>query len=147
MCVFRQGHLHLCGFGLRVNRDICRACWGDTLPPPHKLHFMELYYKDLISEEASLEKLVDDLMLTVQGADEFVTSAGSSLDPARKQELLSRLERLKQTCFQLRTQAMATARATDKMLRRFPYSSIGLAFVAGILIGAVVRRPCRDKNS
>jgi len=31
---------------------------------------MELYYKDLISEDASLEKLVDDLMLVVQGAND-----------------------------------------------------------------------------
>ena len=108
---------------------------------------MELYYKDLISEEASLEKLVDDLMLTVQGADEFVAAAGPGLDSARKQELLSRLERLKQTCLQMRNQAMATARATDKMLRRFPYSSLGLAFAAGVIVGALVRRPSREKTS
>jgi len=99
---------------------------------------MELYYKDLISEEASLEKLVDDLMLAVQGADEFVAAAGAQLDPARKQELLSRLERVKQTCLHLRNQALHTARATDKMLRRFPYSSIGLAFLAGLVLGLAV---------
>jgi ElaB/YqjD/DUF883 family membrane-anchored ribosome-binding protein len=107
---------------------------------------MELYYKDLISEEASLEKLVDELMMTVQGADDFVAASGARLDPQRKQELLTRLERLKLSCVQMRNQAVATARATDKMLRQFPYSSIGFAFLAGVLTGVLVQRPTRSKT-
>ena len=37
---------------------------------------MELYYRDLISKDASLEKLVDNLMLVVQGAEEFAEATG-----------------------------------------------------------------------
>lgn len=99
---------------------------------------MELYYKDLISEEASLEELVDELMLAVQGADEL--GASSALDPRRKQEILSRLERIKHSYLQMRNQAFATARATDKMLRQSPYSSVGTAFVIGLIVGLLVRR-------
>ncbi len=101
---------------------------------------MELYYKDLISKEASLETLVDDLMLAVQGADQLVAAAGSALDPQQRQEILTRLERLKQTCAQMRNQAVATARATDKMVRQFPYSALGLAFAAGVLTAALFLR-------
>ena len=101
---------------------------------------MELYYKDLISEEASLEKLVDDLMLEVQGANELTGPDGSILDPRRKHEILSRLERLKQSCLRMRDHATATARATDKMLRDFPYASVGLAFGVGVLTGLLLHR-------
>ena len=50
---------------------------------------MELYYKDLISEEASLERLVDDLMLVVQGADQFADASGALSGP-KKEEIRSR---------------------------------------------------------
>jgi ElaB/YqjD/DUF883 family membrane-anchored ribosome-binding protein len=101
---------------------------------------MELYYKDLISEEASLEKLVDDLMFEVQGANELPGSGGSLLDPRRKHEILTRLELLKQSCLRMRAHAAATARATDKMLRQSPYASVGLAFGVGLLVGLLLRR-------
>ncbi len=99
---------------------------------------MELYYKDLISEEASLEELVDELTLAVQGADELGASA--ALDPRRKQEILSRLERIKHSYLQMRHHALATARATDKMLRRSPYASVGAAFLVGVVVGLLVQR-------
>ncbi len=99
---------------------------------------MELYYKDLISEEASLEQLVDELTLAVQGADEL--GASTALDPRRKQEILSRLQRIKHSYLHMRNQAVATARATDKMLRRSPYSSVGAAFLVGLVVGLLVQR-------
>ncbi len=101
---------------------------------------MELYYKDLISEDASLDQLVDDLMRAVQGADEIVAVAGSRLDPQQHKELLSRLERLRLGCLQLRSHAYSTARATDKLLRRFPYSSLAVAFGFGLLTGVLFCR-------
>jgi ElaB/YqjD/DUF883 family membrane-anchored ribosome-binding protein len=101
---------------------------------------MELYYKDLISEEASLEKLVDDLMLIVQGANEFAEAAGVSVPPEKREEIASRLQRLKQGCQRVREHAIASALAVDKVLRQYPYSSAGFAFGCGILAGALVRR-------
>src|SRR5436309_507448 len=101
---------------------------------------MELYYKDLISEDGSLEELVDELMLLVQGADEFAQAAGAHLPPERKEEIRTRLERLKESCHRVKGQAVTGARATDKWLRENPYSAIGLAFGLGLLAGAVVTR-------
>ena len=99
---------------------------------------MELYYKDLISEDASLERLVDDLMLLVQGANDFAEAAGSNLATLPAQELTSRLQRLKEGCARLKQQAFASARATDKVLRQYPYSSVGVAFSLGLLAGALL---------
>lgn len=98
---------------------------------------MELYYKDLISEEASLEKLVDDLLLVVQGAEEFAQTAGG-----QRAEIAGRLGQLKERCRRLKQQAKATARAADKVLRQYPYSSVGFAFAIGIAAGALM---CRRK--
>ena len=101
---------------------------------------MELYYKDLISEEASLEKLVDDLMRVVQGAEEFAQAAGAHLPSHRKEEITTRLARLKERCARVKQHTVATARAADKVLRQYPYSSIGFAFALGLLAGAILHR-------
>jgi ElaB/YqjD/DUF883 family membrane-anchored ribosome-binding protein len=95
---------------------------------------MELYYKDLISRESSLEQLVDDLMLVVQGADELAQAAGTPLAELDKQDLHSRLEQLKMGCARVQKHAAAGARAADRVMRRYPYSTAGLAFAAGLLV-------------
>ena len=101
---------------------------------------MELYYKDLISEDASLEQLVDELMLLVQGVDEFAQAAGAPLAEERKEEIRTRLERLKESCRRIKGQAVAGARATDRILREHPYSSLSCAFGLGLLVGVLLRR-------
>jgi ElaB/YqjD/DUF883 family membrane-anchored ribosome-binding protein len=101
---------------------------------------MELYYKDLISEEETLDKLVDDLMLVVQGVDELAKAAGVNLPRKPREELASRLERLKASCQRLKDRAYASARATDKLVRRYPYATLGVALAAGLLAGSLFAR-------
>lgn len=101
---------------------------------------MELYYKDLISKEASLDKLVDDLMLVVQGAQEIADAAGVKLPPHRQQEFATRLERLKEGCRRLKQQAADKAHAADKAVRDHPYATAGIAFAAGLLLGVLINR-------
>ncbi len=103
---------------------------------------MELYYKDLISEEASLEKLVDDLLLVVQGAEEFAQNAGAAIEEEKRAEIAGRLAKLKEGCRRIKQQTKATALAADKVLRQYPYSSLGFAFAIGMLAGALI---CRRK--
>jgi ElaB/YqjD/DUF883 family membrane-anchored ribosome-binding protein len=101
---------------------------------------MELYYKDLISEDASLERLVDDLMLVVQGANEFAEAAGATLPQIKREEIHTHLQRLKESCRRIKEQAVAGAVATDKVLREHPYSSLGIAFACGLLTGTLFCR-------
>ena len=101
---------------------------------------MELFFKDLISEEASLEKLVDDLMLVVQGADEFVQAAGATLQGEQKKEITTRLQRLKEGCRRVQQHTVASALAVDKVLHQYPYSSAGFAFGMGLLAGICIKR-------
>ena|SRR5579862_1765913 len=104
---------------------------------------MELYYKDLISEDASLDKLVDDLMLVVQGASELAEAAGSHLDPEQNAEIRSKIQAIKEGCNRIKQHAMTGMRATDKLLRKYPYSSIGFAFGLGILTAIAAQRARR----
>jgi len=101
---------------------------------------MELYYKDLISEDASLEKLVDDLMRVVQGVEELAQAAGANPDDFRPEEITSRLARLKENCHRVKERTVATARSADKMVRDHPYAALGWAFAFGLLAGAVLSR-------
>jgi ElaB/YqjD/DUF883 family membrane-anchored ribosome-binding protein len=103
---------------------------------------MELYYRDLISEEASLDRLVDDLMRVVQGVDEFTENADTLSEP-KKEEIRSRLQLLKAHCLQLKNRAIATAQATDHALRLHPYSSLGFAFGLGLLTAWLLKRSRR----
>ena len=101
---------------------------------------MELYYKDLISKDASLEKLVDDMVMLVQGANDFAVAAGAAVPQYRREELSGRLERLKAGCRRVKAQARASALATDKLMRQYPYSSIGIGFAMGIVLGVMLKR-------
>ncbi len=94
---------------------------------------MELYYKDLISKESSLEKLVDDLMLVVQGAEELAQVAGAKLPESERNEITTRLQRLKAGCGNVRRRAVSGALKADQLMRRYPYSTAGFAFAAGLL--------------
>jgi ElaB/YqjD/DUF883 family membrane-anchored ribosome-binding protein len=104
---------------------------------------MEVYYRDLISEDASLEKLVDDLTMVVQGADELAEAAVANLQGKSREDIASRLARLKENCLRVKDQAVAGAVAADKVLRRYPYSSIGFAFGVGLLLGMLF---CRKED-
>ena len=96
---------------------------------------MEVYFKQLISEEASLEKLVSDLERVVQGADDFAKAIGVDLNAHPHNELAQRLRRLKEQCQRLNFQIAAKARATDRAVRQHPYSFLGAALLLGVAVG------------
>jgi len=96
---------------------------------------MEVYFKELISKDASLEKLVDDLERVVQGADNFAKSIGVNLAEYPRTELAHRLRHLKESCQELNQEIRARAQATDRMVRKNVYSFIGAAALLGIFTG------------
>lgn len=96
---------------------------------------MEVYFKQLISEEASLEKLVSDLERVVQGADDFAKAIGVDLTAQTRGELAERLRRLKESCQRINSQIAVKARATDKIVRQHPYAFLGAAVLLGLVVG------------
>jgi ElaB/YqjD/DUF883 family membrane-anchored ribosome-binding protein len=94
---------------------------------------MEVYFKELISKESSLDKLVDDLERVVQGADDFAKSLGARL--AERPEIAHRVRRLKEGCERINQELLEGAHATDQFVRKNPYSFIAGAILLGLLIG------------
>ena len=101
---------------------------------------MEVYFKNLSSEETSTEKLVEDLMLLVHDAEDLIAATGASLAEESREQLRTALERVKSRSEKIKEHAVASAQATDRLIRDHPYPSLGLAFGAGLLIGLLVRR-------
>lgn len=99
---------------------------------------MELYFKELISEEASLEKLVDDLERVVQGADDFAKAIGVDLPEHTRSDVARRLHRLKGSCQRINSEIISKARATDRLVRKKPYIFLGAAVLVGMIVGAAV---------
>ncbi len=95
---------------------------------------MELYFHDLISEEASLEGLVDQMNLVVQGADEL---AGDN--PV----MATRLQRLREQCGRVQRQARILASRTDHLVRKHPYSLAGISLLTGLAVGILLLRLTR----
>lgn len=96
---------------------------------------MELYFKELISEDASLEKLVDDLERVVQGVDDFAKAIGVDLTQGDRSDVARRLQRLKTGCERIKSGIVSKARATDRLVRKKPYVFVAAAVLAGMVVG------------
>jgi ElaB/YqjD/DUF883 family membrane-anchored ribosome-binding protein len=96
---------------------------------------MEVYFKNLTSDRVSVERLVEDLFMLVQDAEELVKATSGSLPGESRAELVGALERVKARSHSLKQQALAGVRATNRLIRRHPYSSAGTAFALGVLAG------------
>ena len=101
---------------------------------------MEVYFKNLTAENASLDQLAGDVSLLVQEAETLVQATGANLSEASKAELVSVLERVKTRGERIKQQALAGVRATDRIIRQYPYQSLGIVFGLGILVGALLKR-------
>ena len=52
-------------------------------------------------------------------------------------QLAAALEKAKDACERLKARSAAAGQAADKTVREHPYQAIGIAFGAGLLIGAL----------
>jgi ElaB/YqjD/DUF883 family membrane-anchored ribosome-binding protein len=110
------------------------------VPVKREREDMEVYFKNLSSEEVSTEKLVEDLLMLVQDAEELVKATGGNIADASKQELMTALERVKSRAQQMKERAVAGARATDRVIRDNPYRSLAVVFGVGMIAGMIVNR-------
>ena len=84
----------------------------------------------------NIEDLVEDtralLAATANVAGEKVAAA--------RERVASALEATKETYVEAQKNAVAGAKATDKLVRDHPYHAIGIAFGVGALIGLLLAR-------
>ena len=89
------------------------------------------------------DKLVGDLKTVVKDAEELMDAtagqSGAEVSQVRRR-LAAALDSAKATCQRLEEKTIATAKATDRVIRDHPYESIGVAFGVGILVGVLIAR-------
>jgi ElaB/YqjD/DUF883 family membrane-anchored ribosome-binding protein len=93
--------------------------------------------------EVTMDKLFQDFKVVIRDAEGLLkASAGELGEKAReaRARLAASLEGAKVNFQKVEEQAVAGARATDKVIREHPYQSVGIAFGVGLLIGVLVTR-------
>jgi ElaB/YqjD/DUF883 family membrane-anchored ribosome-binding protein len=93
--------------------------------------------------EESTEKLLHDLQTVVNDGEELLRAGASELSErgmAARERLAAALEVAKDTQRKLQERAVAGAKQADRLVREYPYQSIGIAFGTGMLIGVLINR-------
>ncbi len=93
--------------------------------------------------EQSTEKLLHDLKAVVSDGEELLKAGVNDLTErgmAARERLAAALEVAKETRRKLQERARVGAQATDRLIREYPYQSIGLAFGVGMLMGLILNR-------
>lgn len=93
--------------------------------------------------EESTERLLRDLQHVVRDGEELLRAGVQDLSEkgvAARERLAAALEVAKETRRRLEERAVASAKATDKLVREYPYQSLGVAFGVGLVIGVLANR-------
>jgi ElaB/YqjD/DUF883 family membrane-anchored ribosome-binding protein len=89
------------------------------------------------------DKLVQDLKTVLRDAEDLIKATAGELGDKTKearQRLTATVESARSSLTDLENRAVASARATDKLIREHPYPSIGVAVGLGLLLGLLVNR-------
>ncbi len=93
--------------------------------------------------EESTEKLLQDLKAVVRDGEELLKAGAKDLGErgmAARERLAAALQTARETGRKLEEQAVAGAKAAERLIRQHPYESIGIAFGVGLVIGVLVNR-------
>ena len=101
---------------------------------------METYFANMVAEEGTKERLVQDLRTLLHDAEDLALAAGQQMVGKSREELLAALERVKTTCRRVDGRARGCVKTADRVVRDNPYPTLGFAFAAGLLIGILATR-------
>jgi len=95
------------------------------------------------SASGNANKALDDLQGAMHHGEQALKAvaagAADKVEEARDR-LASALDAAKATYAKLEDKAIASAKATDKLVREHPYPSLGVAFGIGLLVGVFINR-------
>jgi ElaB/YqjD/DUF883 family membrane-anchored ribosome-binding protein len=89
------------------------------------------------------ERVVADLKALMSDAEELLkATAGDLSEKAReaRTKLNSAIARARESARPWEAKATAGVKATDQMIRKHPYESLGVAFGIGVLLGVLLNR-------
>jgi ElaB/YqjD/DUF883 family membrane-anchored ribosome-binding protein len=93
--------------------------------------------------EVSTQKLLNDLQAVLHDGEELLRAGAQDLSEkgiAARERLMAALDVARETQQKLQERAVEGAKATDKLIREYPYQSIGVAFGIGMLLGVLANR-------
>src|SRR5262245_29625457 len=93
--------------------------------------------------EQSTERLLRDLRAVVQDGEELLRAGAHELGEkgqVAREKLAAALEVAKEARRKLEERAVAGAKEADRLIREYPYQSLGVAFGIGLLIGVLANR-------
>ncbi len=107
---------------------------------PEEDRIMEVYFENLTDENASLNQLSEDVSVLLQEAETLIQASSANLSKESKAQLESALARMKAQGERIKQQALLGAHATDRVIRKYPYQSMGVVFGLGLVLGVLLRR-------
>ena len=93
------------------------------------------------SSETSVtkEKLIDDLRILAQDAQELLKTFTNDFRSRSRDRFNTAFEAAKSTGRKISSTAREKAAQTDMIVRQKPYHTLGIAFVAGVALGYLLR--------
>jgi len=93
--------------------------------------------------EGSIDKLLADLKAVVHDGEALLQAGAENLSEhgvAARERLSAAIDAARETKERLEERAVEGARAADRLVREYPYQSVGIAFGIGLLLGVVLIR-------
>jgi ElaB/YqjD/DUF883 family membrane-anchored ribosome-binding protein len=97
----------------------------------------------MIVMQNETDKLIKDLRLVAQDAEDLIRATAGEVNEKTKQaraRLTQTLEKARETAQELQVKAAEKAKVADEVIREHPYESMGIAFGLGLLLGVIVNR-------
>jgi len=110
---------------------------------------METHFPDMESDSSRVarDRLLGDIRTLARDAEELLKATANDVSDKAKEarsRLAAAIERAKASAENLGLNGLESAKVaakrTDEAIRSHPYESLGVAFVIGLLFGAVLRR-------
>ena len=101
---------------------------------------METYFNNLTTDEGGRKQLLQDIRNLIEEAEGLIKNTAEDLPEKSKKELLERLERLKKSSLRIDEQTYAGVEVVDQIIRRYPYQSLGVAALGGMVLGIILNK-------
>jgi ElaB/YqjD/DUF883 family membrane-anchored ribosome-binding protein len=93
--------------------------------------------------EVTGDKLVRDVRVVVHDAEDLIKATAGDIEERTREaraKLAGALVVAKETLNQAERTTSDSARAIDSLIRQYPYPALGVAFLAGSVLGALLLR-------
>ncbi|MCF7669927.1 MAG: hypothetical protein K9N48_09160 [Verrucomicrobia bacterium] len=101
---------------------------------------METYFKNLSAEQGSREKLGQDIKELIRDVESLTRAVSKDITDKSSTEVNAALDRVKSSCKKIESEAARLGKNADQLIRENPYSSLGVSFSVGVILGLWLTR-------